>query len=326
MTLSRPYIAIAAAFAAIYLIWGSTYLALALGLQTLPPFLLMSARCLVGGTILYGYARMRGAALPSTKMCSIAIMCGLLFFVGCHGVLAEAQQRVPSGVAALLLATIPLWIALLQFLIPGGKRPTGVAGALLVPGVAGVALIAWQEVTSGGNTMHPVDVILLLGASLSWAVGTILSERYSSEFASTALAGLELLAGGVALLAISAVSGELGTLKWTEISAVSLGGWAYLTFIGTVIAFSAYIWLLKRVAPALVATYTFVNPIIAVALGWAFLGERPTSLILVGAVMIIASVAGLLLSGAKSAKNDKLSSSGEPQLSSCRNDEGHAGI
>lgn len=316
MTLSRSHVGIGAGFAAIYLIWGSTYLALALGLRTMPPFLLMSVRCLVGGAILYGYARIRGAASPSARMWTVAGLCGLLFFVGCHGVLAEAQQRVPTGLAALMLATIPLWIALLQSLIPGGDRPTGMAIALLVPGIGGVALIAWQEMTSGGHALRLGDLFLLLGASLSWAIGTFVSERHSAEFASTALAGLELLAGGAALLAISAVSGELTTLRLTEISAVSLGGWAYLTFAGTVIAFAAYIWLLKRVSPALVATYTFVNPIIAVFLGWAFLGESPTLPVLAGAAMIITSVAGLLLSRGKSIRNDELSSSCEHRVSS----------
>ncbi|MBW9052450.1 EamA family transporter [Rhizobium mesosinicum] len=314
MMLSRTQITIVAAFAAIYVIWGSTYLALALGLQTLPPFLLMGIRCLVGGTILYGFARLRGAAAPSITMWAIAAVCGLLFFVGCHGVLAYAQQRVPSGVAALLLATTPFWIVLVQAFIPGGERPTAMRAALLVPGIAGVALIAWREISSHAGAMPLMDLISLLGASLSWAIGTVISERHSAKFASTGLAGIELLAGGVALVVISGLSGELDALQPTKISAVSLGGLAYLILFGTVIAFAAYTWLLKRISPSLVATYTFVNPIIAVALGSIFLGERIAAPILIGAAMIIVSVAGLLLTQYKSVGRDKTPCSCEPQL------------
>lgn len=318
MMLSRTNIAIGAAFAAIYIIWGSTYLTLALGLQTLPPFLLMGIRCLIGGTILYGYAMVKGAATPSITMLAIAAVCGLLFFVGCHGVLAYAQQSVPSGVAALLLATIPFWIVLLQVFIPGGERPTAVRAVLLVPGIAGVALIAWQEISSQASAVHLMDLILLLGASFSWAVGTVISERHSDKFASAGLAGLELLAGGVALAVISALSGELDTLQPARISAVSLGGLAYLILFGTVIAFAAYTWLLKRIAPSLVSTYTFVNPIIAVALGCTFLGESITTPILIGAAMIIVSVAGLLLIQYKSTTKDKTPYSHETQVSQRR--------
>ncbi|MBB3571904.1 EamA family transporter [Rhizobium sp. BK491] len=304
MMLSRTHITLGAAFAAIYIIWGSTYLALALGLQTLPPFLLMGIRCLIGGTILYAYARVRSSEAPSATMWGVAAVCGLLFFVGCHGVLAYAQQRVPSGVAALLLATIPFWIVLLQAFIPGGERPTGMRAALLVPGIAGVALIAWQEISSGASAVHPVDLILLLGASFSWAVGTVISERHSAKFASAGLSGIELLAGGVALAVISALSGELEAVQPTRISAVSLGGLAYLILFGTVIAFAAYTWLLRRISPLLVATYTFINPIIAVAIGYTFLGESVTTPILVGAAMIVVSVAGMLLLQYKSTRKD----------------------
>ena len=124
MPLSRVHLAIVAAFAAIYLVWGSTYLALALALQSLPPFTLMAARCLVGGAILYGAARAAGASAPPPKTCLVAAICGVLFFVGCHGVLVDAQQRVHSGLAAVLLATIPLWLVLLQVIFPGRERPT----------------------------------------------------------------------------------------------------------------------------------------------------------------------------------------------------------
>ncbi|MBR0906647.1 EamA family transporter [Bradyrhizobium liaoningense] len=285
---------IVAAFAAIYVIWGSTYLALAFALQSFPPFLLMAARCLVGGAVLYGSARAMGDAATSGGTLPLAAVCGMLFFVGCHGVLAYVQERVPSGLAAVLLATIPLWIALLQFLMPGGERPDGKAALLLVPGVAGVALIAWHGDAAGGQQLSLRDTLLLLGASFSWAAATFISVRHTPKGASIGLSGLELLIGGVVLLAISVCRGELSDHRLAVPSAVSIAGWAYLTIAGTVAAFAANVWLLERVSPTLVATYTFVNPIIAVLLGFAFLGEEPTRWMLVGTALIVVSIAGVL--------------------------------
>ncbi|WGD56675.1 EamA family transporter [Bradyrhizobium sp. CB1650] len=299
------HLAIATAFAAIYLLWGSTYLALALALQSLPPFTVMAARCLIGGAILYAAARAAGTSAPPLKAVMLAAFCGVLFFVGCHGLLAYAQQRVHSGLAAILLATIPLWITLLQVLVPGGERPTWKTIAFLFPGVAGVALIASQETSTGG--VRASDIVLLLVASLSWAAGTFVSERYSGSFSPLALSGLELLAGGIALLAVGATRGEFGGLHLSNVSAVSIAGWAYLTLMGTVVAFAAYIWLLKQVPATLVATYTFVNPIIAVLVGWIFLGEKLSFWMLAGAALVIASVAGMLLARSKSQRKAKTS-------------------
>ncbi|RXT42031.1 DMT family transporter [Bradyrhizobium betae] len=300
MRLSRVHLAIIAAFAAIYIIWGSTYLALALALQSLPPFTLMAARCLVGGAVLYGAARATGASSPSPRTCIVASVCGVLFFVGCHGVLAYAQQRVHSGLAAVFLATIPLWIVLLQLVFSGSERPTWKTVTFLIPGIAGVALIASHEASAGSGGLRASDVLLLLGAALSWAAGTFVSERHSGAFSPVGLSGLELLVGGVVLLAVGATRGEFSSLHLSNVSVASIAGWAYLTLMGTVVAFAAYTWLLKQVPTTLVATYTFVNPIIAVLLGWAFLGETPSLWMLGGAALVIASVAGLLLMRGKS--------------------------
>jgi drug/metabolite transporter (DMT)-like permease len=319
MQLSRTHVAIVAAFLAIYLIWGSTYLALALALQSLPPFLLMGVRCLLGGAILYGYASLQGSKPPSARTALFASVCGLLFFLGCHGVLAEVQLRMPSGLAAVLLATIPLWIALLQLVLSLSRRPSARAIAFLIPGVAGVALIAWRQSSSGEGELHVTDVLLLLGASFSWAVGTLISERQTNVYPPLALSGLELLAGGIALLAVSMARGELSDFSVAEVSLSSIAGWAYLTIAGTLVAFAAYIWLLKRVTPTLVATYTFVNPVIAVALGWAFLGEQLTLSMGAGALLIVASVSGLLLTQWGTASKEKDSRTVSAQVS-CRAD------
>jgi drug/metabolite transporter (DMT)-like permease len=166
--------------------------------------------------------------------------------------------------------------------------------------MAGVALIASHEASAGSSGLRTSDVFLLLGAALSWAAGTLISERHSGKFSPVALSGLELLVGGVVLLAVGATRGEFSGLHLSNVSVASIAGWAYLTLMGTVVAFAAYTWLLKQVPATLVATYTFVNPIIAVLLGWAFLGETPSLWMLGGAALVIASVAGLLLMRGKS--------------------------
>lgn len=288
-------IAIIAAFAAIYVLWGSTYLAVALALQSIPPVLLMSARSVIGGAILLSIAKLTGNPVANPRAWALAVPCGLLFFVGCHGVLAYAQQRVPSGLAALLLATIPFWICVLKALLPGDDRPAPKTLTLLVPGLGGVALIAWHQIDAGTATMHVSDILLLVGAAASWALGTILSERNTPEATPVAFSGMELIAGGIVLGFVSMIRGEPDSFSLNDLSRVSAIGWLYLTIGGTVVAFAAYIWLLKKVSSTSVATYTFVNPMIAVLLGWIILGETPTTWMAIGGGLIVASVGGLLI-------------------------------
>ncbi len=294
MATSAPRAAVIGAFGAIYLLWGSTYLAVALALASVPPFLLMGARSIVGGLALLVAARASGASAASGHTWVRATVCGLLLFVTCHGTLACAQQHVPSGLAAVVLATIPLWIALINAIVPGGETPTSRQLCLLAPGFIGVALIVSRQADAGSEAAVSGDLALLVGAAASWALGTILSERWSTSETAVAFSGMELTAGGTILLIISAMLGEPASFKLQAISAAALAGWVYLTVAGTIVAFAAYIWLLKQVSPTLVATYTFVNPIIAVLLGWAVLGERLNGVMAVGAVLVIGSVVGLL--------------------------------
>jgi drug/metabolite transporter (DMT)-like permease len=283
---------IVAAFAAIYLVWGSTYLAIAVALHAIPPFTLMGSRSLVGGLILFGLARARGArAGPRDWLVSAA--CGLLFFVGCHGVLAVAEQRVPTGLASILLATIPFWTAIIGLVLPLDKPTRPRTLALLAPGFAGVALIAWRQLAGAGASA--VDILMLLGASLSWALGSVVSERHSGETPANALAGMALISGGLVLLGLAAATGELRRVDLSGLAGVPGLAWLHLTLVGTVIAFGAYVWLLERVSPPLVATYTFVNPIVAVALGWAVLGEPATPAMLAGGALVLGSLVALLV-------------------------------
>src|SRR6478752_4200626 len=243
MPSSLPEPRVAAAFAAIYLVWGSTFLAIAWAVETIPPFPMMAARCLVGGGILLGMSRLRepDSAWPTPAEWLGSGAVGLFLFVGCHAVLAREEQFVPSGVSALCLATIPLFVLLL--------------------------------------------------AAFSWAAGTIATRRVPLPGSPMAAAGAPLLVGGLVLVAVSFASGEAQDLRLSQVSGRSLVGLLYLVLLGTVVTFTAYIWLLGHVAPARVATYAFVNPVVAVFLGWALAGEQLTATILVATAVIVAAVA-----------------------------------
>jgi len=279
---------VVACFLAIYLIWGSTYLAVVLGLESIPPLMLMGIRSVAGGIILLTLG-WRGIAAVSAWASAAA--CGLLFFLGCHGILAYAQQTVPSGIAAIVLATMPFWIVLLECVVPGEKRPSPWRLLALLPGFAGVALIAWQNVSE--RPVGAGSIVLLLLSALSWAAGSLLSKRTSSAGSGVSISGMQLAAGGVALLFVSLVIGEFRDFSPGAVSTISLAAVAYLVLAGSVVGFTAFHWLLDNVPTTQVSTYTFVNPVVAVGLGWFFLQERLSLTMLLGGVMVVASVVAI---------------------------------
>lgn len=289
---SFEHVSILAAFAAIYVIWGSTYLAVAVAVKSVPPFFLMGVRSILGGGILLGIALLRGDRISLKRDVPLAAASGLLLFVGCHGLLAFAQTRVASGVAAIMLATIPFWIVFGRLLWPGaGKRPSVRILAALLPGLLGVAFVAWPGETTGSSEWAMILVLLISAAS--WAFGTLLARRQESPLSAAGLSGLQLLSGGSALLVISAGTGELTDVS---VAAITPGAWlglAWLVLAGSVLTFTAYNWLLEKVEAPLVATYTFVNPIVAVVLGWLALGETLTLPMFGGFALVILSIIGV---------------------------------
>jgi drug/metabolite transporter (DMT)-like permease len=286
-----PAAEVVAAFASIYLVWGSTFLAIRYAVETIPPFAMMAVRCLVGGGILLalGLVRERAIVWPTRREWGGAVVLGSLFFVGCHGLLAFAEERVPSGVAALCLATIPLFVPLLVWALPGGTAPSQRRVVALVAGFAGVALLVASEGSGGG--LRPAYAALLLLSALSWAAGTVATRMVAVPPSPTIGAAIPLLAGGAILTVIALASGELAPQRLDHVSARSAGGLAYLVVLGTVVTFSAYVWLLRHVAPARVATYAFVNPAVAVALGWAVGDESLSAGAVLATLVIIAAVA-----------------------------------
>ncbi len=269
------------AFGCIYLVWGSTYLAIRFAVEALPPFLMAGGRCLVAGFVLLIWARLSGTAPATSRQWRLAVLPGALFFVGAQGVLSWAERFVPSGAAALLVATMPIWMILLG---ARRKRPTGRTIAGVVLGLGGVALLVVPAGEAAG--VSPLGGGLVLLAALSWALGSLVSRATGETGVLTT--ALHLLCGGVLACIVGAFRGELAELAAASLSARSLLAFAYLTVFGSLVTFSAYSWLLRRFEPAIVGTYAFVNPVFAVLLGWALGGEAL-------GVMALAAAAGVVV-------------------------------
>jgi drug/metabolite transporter (DMT)-like permease len=287
-----PTAELAAAFAAIYIVWGSTFLAIRYAVETIPPFAMVAARCLLGGAVLVGIALVRersGLSWPTWREWGGSIVLGAFLFVGCHGVIAYAEERVPSGTAALCLATIPLFVPLLVWAVPGGGPPSRRRTAALLGGFAGVVLLVGSQ--DAGGRLHPLEGAMLLGAALSWAAGTVATRVVPVPRSPVLGAALPLLSAGVILMLVSLGSGELSASRLDHVSARSAGGLAYLIVFGTVVTFSAYVWLLRVVSPSRVATYAFVNPAVAVVLGWGLAGESLSVGAVLASVVILVAVA-----------------------------------
>ncbi|MGH7476209.1 MAG: drug/metabolite exporter YedA [Longimicrobiales bacterium] len=282
-----------AAFAAVYIIWGSTYLAIRFAIETMPPFLMAAVRFLIAGALLYGWRRAVGVPRPNGREWRSALVVGGLLLLGGNGGVVWAEQTVPSGIAALLVAIVPLWIVLLDWLRPGGVRPSGGVMVGVLIGFAGVALLIGPDALLGGGTapVDPVGALVLMVASLSWAVGSLYSRAAPKPSAPFIATGMQMLAGGVLLLVAGVLTGEPARLDVESISAKSLLALLYLIIFGAIIGYSAYIWLLRTVPAARAATYAYVNPVVAVLLGWALADEPLNTRTLVGAAIIIGAVA-----------------------------------
>jgi drug/metabolite transporter (DMT)-like permease len=282
----RPWL-IPVAFGLVYVIWGSTYLAIKLAIETIPPFLMAGTRFLVAGGVLYAVARLLGAPKPARGEWGPASIVGLFLLLGGNGLVVFGQKTVPSGLASLIVAGVALWMALFDALRPGGRWPSLPAGVGLLAGFAGVAILIgpWN----GG--IDPVGATALVGATISWALGSIYARGArlpKSPFVATAV---EMMAGGAALLVLALLTGQTAQLDFAAITVKSLAAMAYLFLFGSIVAFTAYVWLLSVRPASLVATYAYVNPVVAVALGALLAGEAMTARTLVAAAVIVASVA-----------------------------------
>ncbi len=284
---------ILAAFAVVYLVWGSTYLGIRLAVATLPPFLLAGTRFIVAGVLLYAWARIRGAPAPGRRQWLAALGIGILLVSGANAVVGWAEQQVPSGLAALIVAGMPLWVALFQRVAPGAKPIAGSRLIGLVVGFGGIALlVAGRGEGIGGVPLVRMGALVL--ASVSWALGSVLSRRVPLPADSQLASAMSMLTGGVVALGIGVAGNELAGLDPARVSAASIAAWAYLVVFGSMLAFTCFTWLVSVVEPTQVATYAYVNPVVALFLGWWLAGEPlgvrtliATPVILLGLVLVL---------------------------------------
>jgi drug/metabolite transporter (DMT)-like permease len=279
------------AFAAIYLIWGSTYLAIRVAVATMPPFLMASARFLIAGGVLFGLLKLRGAPWPTAHQWRANAIIGILLLLGGNGAVVWAEQFVPSGITALLIGVGPLFIVLTEWAWPGGQRPTAVTMVALLLGFSGVTWLAAPWENAPGAGVHPGGVLAILLGCVSWSLGSIYS-RHAKHGADPFLASsLQMLGGGVALLIVALASGDVARFEAAAVAPSAWGAFVYLIGAGSLVGFSTFVWLMKHSTPARVATYAYVNPIVAVFLGWLILREPITPRTLVASIIIIAAVA-----------------------------------
>ena len=281
------------AFGAIYIVWASTYLAIRIAVQTIPPFWLAGSRFLLAGAILYVIARATGAPPPLRRHWLAAAGVGAVLLVGGNSSLVWAEQRVPSALAATILAMIPLWMVLLDSLRKGGPTLTGRIAIGLVIGLAGVGILVGPAKLWGSSRVDILGVAVLMFSAFCWAVGSLQSRSTKLPPSPFLAAAMEMVAGGAILIAMGILV-EGRQLHLHAISTRSAAGLLYLVIFGSLVSFTAYIWLLGVVATSHVATYGYVNPAVAVALGWAFGGESISVRQLVATAIIVAAVVLIL--------------------------------
>jgi drug/metabolite transporter (DMT)-like permease len=294
--------AVVVALLIVYVVWGSTYLAMAVMIETMPPLLAAGARYGTAGAIMLGalaaHARWRRAApdagppeRPTRAQWRSALIVGGLLLLGGNGGVVLAELYIPSGIAAVLVATVPIWLAVLDALLTR-RRPSGLVLGGLVAGIVGVAVLVVP--VEGLEGLDPLGVGLVVVAALSWASGSIYARHASLPRSGLLGTGMEMLAGGACLLVAGALIGEVGRTDLGAFSTGSLLAWAYLVVFGSIVAFTAYTWLLHRVPVSIVGTYAYVNPIVAVALGALILSEPITLRTGVAAAIIIGAVVAMV--------------------------------
>jgi drug/metabolite transporter (DMT)-like permease len=287
------------AFAIIYFVWGSTFLAIRVGVREVPPLLLAGMRFFVAGIVLYAWMRMKGQASPTTREWGAATLLAFLIFVVDYGCLFWAEKRVPSGIAAVMMATIPAFMAVSEILILRTQRPTPRLALALVLGLAGVAVLMSHSLSLGGAAIDTAGAGALIVGAISWSVASALTRKLALPASKVMSSGAQMLAGGVLLLLTAALFGEL---RGFRVEAISRGAWfalAYLIVAGSIIGFTAYVWLIHHESPTKVGTYAYVNPVVAVLVGYFFGGEALGTRTILGTLLVLVSVIVITTTRAK---------------------------
>jgi drug/metabolite transporter (DMT)-like permease len=308
----RPTLAIVLAFAGVYLIWGSTYLGIKLAVGSLPPLLMAGARFVIAGVILYAYARLRSAPRPGRREWINALVLGGLLLLGGNGTVTWASQsKMPTGLIALIIASTPIWAEMIAWLIFRMPRPSArVAGGLMLGFVGVVLLIGPARLTSAASEDLPkLELLVILLACVSWSFGTLLGKRLKQPDSMLLATAMQMLAGGTSMVIAGLVAGEWQRVhpeNWTLVSGLAF---VYLTLIGSLLAFTSYVYLIRHVSPAAATSNAYVNPVVAVFLGWLVLNERLEPMTWVGAALVLPAV--ILITTAPRAAAPKR---GEPDI------------
>jgi|SRR5450432_557060 len=286
--LHSPWILVVLAFLAIHLVWGSTYLAIRFAVETIPPLITVGVRQFTAGSLLLLWCLFKGER-PTWRQWRASAIIGVFFFLIGHGTLHWAEQKVPSGLCAVIIASEPMWVYLMYAAAERKWRMNGTLGGGLILGLVGVGLLFRGETVRSAPGILIAAVAVLIGA-ISWSVGIVYSRRSQLSGNPVLLSAMSLVSGGGMLLIASVLFGEWGRVSWAAISPRSLWALAYLIVFGSIVAFTAYNWLLERYSPTFVATHTYVNPVVAVLLGWWLAGEKVTLSMGVAAAMILAAI------------------------------------
>lgn len=293
-----PRAALLFAFAAIYLIWGSTYLAIRVAVETIPPFTMGGVRFLVAGTLLYGWLWWKGRARATPRLWRDSAITGAFLLLGGNGGVVWGEQKIPSGLTTLIISVSPLFMVLFDWMLPKGIRPTWATFTGLALGFGGLVLLIGGGIP-GGASLDPWRCTGLILSSVSWSIGSLYSRHTKERGDLMTSATLQMLLGGAMMLVAGWLLGEMRTFHFADLSQRSVVGWAYLVAAGSLVAYPCYIYLLKHSTPALVSTYAYVNPVVAVFLGWLILREPITNRTLVASVIIVAAVAIITTQRAK---------------------------
>ncbi len=291
------------AFAAVYVLWGSTYLAIRFGVETIPPFLMAGMRHSVAGILLFAWVRLSGTPAPAPRQWLPAAVVGALLLLGGNGLVSWAEKRVPSGLAALIVASVPIWLTLLHGL-QKRSRPHGVVILGLAAGLAGLAFLVAPGKFAGGSHVDLAGAGALLSAALFWAIGSLYARRAKLPSSTLLATAMEMLTGGAALLLVSGLLQEWRGFSLGDVSTRSWLALGYLIVAGSLVGFTAYIFLLGATTPARVGTYAYVNPIVAVFFGWAFASEAVTARMVIAALAILGAVAVIIRYGGNVAKKE----------------------
>jgi len=277
------------AYTSVFLVWGSTYLAIRIGVRDFPPALFAGLRFLVAGSAMFAYGWLRGRPLPkSGPAILVQSVVGISLLVGGNGLVVWSEQWIHSGIAALMVASVPLFMSTLDAVIPGGHRLSGSGWFGILLGFAGVAFLVWPAFSEVSGDLRPEGIVGLLLASFFWSAGSVYSKRKSVGGDVLMNTAMQMLAGGVVLLLIAVVTGEPGRVSVTQDGVLAL---LYLIVAGSIIGFTSYVYLLHHVPPAKASTYAYVNPVVAILLGAFVLSEPLTARTLIAAAVILGGVA-----------------------------------